>query len=137
LTKLLPKIALSVGAIATVLALSGCIKGLTPLPDAERYQYVNQVKEDLDYKAAGEVIKENYDNSDGVFGVSYFEATVKGPEAFDTLRAKLQLLATKPCNPILETSIGCYVGQVDVALFGNREQANFRITDANNGRNPN
>jgi hypothetical protein len=58
-------VTLAIG-IGGLFLFNGCA-GLSPLPDEERYQFINQVKDGLDYASAGEVIEERYDN-----GMEYF-----------------------------------------------------------------
>lgn len=123
--------------------LSGCTpgKGLTPLPDKERYQFINAVKDDLDYKSSGKVISEHYDNNDGVFNPSFFVVKLEGAGSFDKLSQKAKELSNNKCHSSPRPTTGeqtwCTIGQVDVTVFRENAQTNrvrLSISDSLSGR---
>lgn len=119
--------------------LSGCAQ-LRALPDEERYQFINQVKDDLDYSSAGNIVSERYDEGDGVFSPSFFLANVEGPGAFSILQQRVQSLPGAECQLVRDTQTRCQVGQIDVSIYRNESKMNMvtlNITDAYNGRDSN
>jgi hypothetical protein len=107
------------------------------LPDEERYQYINQVKEDLDYKSAGEVIKEEYDNNDGIVSPSVFLADLKGEKTFTTLSDRLQALPEVKCDAASDRQTICHIGQADITITKIDESnnlVNLKILDSYSGR---
>jgi hypothetical protein len=115
-----------------VLSLSSCA-----LSDEERYQYVNQVKEDLDYKSTGEVIEERYDKNDGIVSPSYFYAELKGRETFNILSDRLQNLPQANCTYIGAEQTRCDVNGINVRITKAKESnelLDIKITDSSNGR---
>jgi len=129
-------IATAVG-LGGVLVLSGCAQ-LTSLPDEERYQYINQVKDDLGYADTGKVVREQYDTGDGVFSPSFFYTEIEGPTTFDRLTETSQELATQQCNLLVDIQTRCDVGQVSILISRDSLEdtsITLKITDASNGRN--
>jgi len=133
-------IATAVG-LGGVLVLSGCgvLEQAKPLPDKERYQFINEVKDGLRYKEAGEIVSEQYDTADGVFAPSYFYAEVKSEDAFDLLTGKAEELATRQCDALSPTQTRCSSGQVNIQIT--RETTEdlsviLEIVDAYSGRTP-
>jgi hypothetical protein len=124
--------------------LSGCwmsnvIEQSQPLPDEERYQFINEAKDGLRYKEAGEVVSEQYDTADGVFAPSYFYAEVKGEDAFDLLTARARELATRQCDALSPTQTRCSSGQVDIRLTRESTEDLFvtvEVIDGDSGRTP-
>lgn len=57
------------------------------LPGPDRFGEINHVLEVIDYREAGEIIEEKYSGAGGISPV-YFDATIKGEEAFDSLKNK-------------------------------------------------
>jgi hypothetical protein len=133
-------VATAVG-LGGVLVLSGCgvLEQAKPLPDKERYQFINEVKDGLRYTEAGEVVSEQYDSADGVFAPSYFRAEVKGEDAFDFLTARAEELATRQCDALSPTKTKCSSGQVDIKLTRDSSEDLFvtvEVIDADSGRTP-
>jgi len=119
-----------------MLVLSGCTQ-LSSLPNEERYQYINQVKDELDYAATGQIIKEQYDSGDGVFSPSFFYVEVEGPATFDRLTETSKELATRQCNLLADIQTKCDVGQVSILISRDSIEdtsITLKITDASNGR---
>lgn len=133
-------VAIIVGLIG-VSTLGGCgvLEQAKPLPDKERYQFINEVKDGLRYKEAGEVVSEQYDTADGVFAPSYFYAEVKSEDAFDFLTARAEELATRQCDALSPTKTKCSSGQVDIKLTRDSSEDLFvtvEVIDAYSGRTP-
>lgn len=78
-------------ALIGVTSLTGCnvIKDLKPLPDEQRYHYIDRVLSDIDYQNIGEVTFEEKDNGDGVFAPSYKRIGIKGSDVFEKIAKKL------------------------------------------------
>lgn len=132
-----------VAALSIMAMLSGCTpgKGLTPLPDKERYQFINEVKDDLDYKSTGKVISERYDNNDGVFNPSFFVVELQGAKSFDKLSQKVKKLSNNKCHSSPRPATGeqtwCTIGQVSVKVFRENAQTDnvrLSISDSLSGR---
>lgn len=126
-------------AIAVVaLSLSGC-GDLRSLPDEERYQFINQVKDGVDLPSAGEIITQSYDNGDGVFSPSVYQAQLKGDTTYQKLKERIVTLSdVKDCITD-ETETNCKRGHVDIFVGKSRESSGkvfLRITDKYNGRVP-
>ena len=133
-------VAIIVGLIG-VSTLGGCgvLEQAKPLPDKERYQFINEVKDGLHYTEAGEVVSEQYDTADGVFAPSCFYAEVKGEDAFDLLTGKTEELATRQCDALSPTQTKCSSGQVDIKLTRDSSEDLFvtvEVIDAYSGRTP-
>jgi hypothetical protein len=130
--------AIAVG-LGGLFLLSGCGQ-YAPLPDEERYQYINQVKDDLDYEDSGKVLKSEYDKGDGVFSPSVFYAEIQGSETYSTLSNELQNLPEVKCDAASAEQTRCSIGQADVTitkLDGLDNIVALRILDSFSGRNPN
>ena len=133
-------VAITLGLIG-VSTLGGCgvLEQAKPLPDKERYQFINEVKDGLRYKEAGEVVSEQYDSADGVFAPSYFRAEVKGEDAFDFLTVRAEELATRQCDTLTSTQTRCSSGQVDIRLTRDSSEDLFvtvEVIDGDSGRTP-
>lgn len=103
--------------IATAIPLSGCVKGATPLPYAQRYQYIHQTEEALDLDTAGEVGEKIYDDNDGVFNESYIKTEVVGSETYSIVNERLKNIATASCRDDNDQLVlECGVGQVLVKM---------------------
>jgi hypothetical protein len=94
--------------LATVLALgaggmlllSGCtnIDSFIPLPEEQRYQLINQIKDEIDYKDAGEIIEERYYDGGGVLAESGFRLEAKGNGTFKALSDEVLDLPNIECT---------------------------------------
>jgi hypothetical protein len=131
-------------ALSAVAILSGCTpgKGLTPLPDKERYQFIDEVKDDLDYKSSGKVISEQYDNNDGVFNPSSFVVELQGADSFEILSKRAKNLSHNKCysspSPATGEQTWCKVGQVSIKVFRENVKTDkvlLSIADSLSGRN--
>lgn len=100
--------------------LSGC-QALSPLPDKERYQFINKVKDDMDYASAGKVIEEHYTKTDGVFNPSAFVVNIQGDNSFDILSERAKKLSNNNCFNSPAPTVGdqtyCSIGQVDITVY--------------------
>jgi len=128
-----------VAALSIMAMLSGCTlgKGLTPLPDKERYHFINEVKDDLDYKSSGKVISERYDKGDGVFSPSFFKAEIIGEKSFTILSDKLKNRSDSKCAYLGTNQTRCSLGQVDITIARKDASARkiiFEVTDIHSGR---
>lgn len=120
--------------------LSGC-QGLMPLPDKERYQFINKVKDDMDYASAGKVIRETYDNNDGVFNASYFVVRLEGDNSFEILSERAKKVSDDTCHTSPSPATGdqtyCSVGQVDIKVYrenSETDKVRLSISDSFSGR---
>lgn len=120
--------------------LSGC-QGLMPLPDKERYQFINKVKDDMDYSSAGKASGGHYDNNDGVFNPSYFVVNIKGENSFDVLSERAKKLSHDKCynspRPAVGDQTWCVVGQVDIKVYRETSETDkilLSISDSFSGR---
>lgn len=109
------------------------------LPPWERYQYINSVKDQLDYESLGTVVEEGYDDGDGVFSPSYFEVKISGDRTvFDLLKYQLLDVKNIECNDAGTNTMRCKVGQVRTDLVYQDYKSSFytvlRITDSSSGR---
>lgn len=127
--------------LASIAVLSGCgYSQLRPLPDKERYAKINAIKNELDYKSAGKVEKEKYDNGDGVFSPSYFQADIVGETTFNVLTKRLENLSNVKCFTTISTGYACDVRGISVMIARKSEAASnvfLKITDSDNGRTDN
>jgi hypothetical protein len=124
--------------ISGILLFSSCsvITQFIPPSDEVRYKYVNQIKSDLDYSSAGEVVEESYDNGGGVVAPSVFHSTIKGSKAFDTLSSRVQALPYADCA-VSTFQAKCKIKHVniDITKADNAEDlVELRISDRSNGR---
>jgi hypothetical protein len=134
--KVLAVIAMSLSGL---FLLSACNSGLLPLPDKKRYQYINEVKDDLGYDTIDGVVDDRYDTGDGVFSPSFFRAELESPEAFDTLTKRVQTLSDVKCAALSPTQTRCDIEQVEVQITKNdsgNDSVTLEITDVFNGRDP-
>lgn len=131
------KLFLAVFITMGVLLLSGCnIKGITPLPYEERYQYIHQAREALHFETAGEIEKETYDTGDGVFTSSYLITEVKGEQAYTLLKDRLKTVSGPGCEETKnDYLIECFIGQVTVEIGEYSSEATYiKIKDRYSGR---
>lgn len=126
--------AIAIAAVA--LFLSGCGQ-YKALPTEERYQFINQVKDNLNYATAGEVISEELDKGDGVFSPSIFRTELKGKSTYKELNSRIKALPeVKDCRETKE-QIRCKLGQVDIYLNQEENSASsvvLKLTDVFSGR---
>lgn len=120
--------------------LSGC-QALSPLPDRERYQFINKVKDDIDYASAGKVIEEHYTKTDGVFNPSAFVVNIQGDNSFDILSERAKKLSNNNCFNSPAPTVGdqtyCSIGHVEITVYRKNEKTDktqLVISDPSNGR---
>ena len=68
--------------------LTSC--GIGSLPHNERYQNIDRVLSDIDYRNIGTIVHEEIDNGDGIFIPSYKKIYYKDDITFDRIFSKLQ-----------------------------------------------
>jgi hypothetical protein len=128
------------GLIALSLSFSSWLlnSGFIPLPDEERYQYIDEIKDKLDYESSGEVLKARYDNGDGVFSPSFFMAEVESAEAYAILTERTQSLPNVTCSLTLPIQTRCDVEGVVIQITNvdsnHPKSVILEITDTSNGR---
>jgi hypothetical protein len=114
--------------------LGGCTQ-LSSLPDEERYQYINQTKNKIDYASAGEVIDEGYDNGDGVFESSGFYAKVEGTDSFESLTNQVKMLPDVTCQTFVDSQTRCRLDRVSIEINKNPSGiTDLYLIDSSNGR---
>jgi hypothetical protein len=119
--------------------LSGCGSGIITLPDGERYQYVNEVKNAVELETSGEIVEGYYDNGDGVFSPSTYRAVVKGENSFDTLVTRVEELPGTDCRDAQPIQLKCTFNHVSISVTRESENSNvvrFSVIDTYNGREP-
>lgn len=125
-----------IGVLSAALAvtlLSGCGQ-LTPLPDKERYQYIDGALADLDYESAGQIKSFIKDNGDGVFAPSVKLAVYSNDDAYDTLADRLLSLPNADCGGNSGRQILCSYGQVTVHIAKSEDEVKLSLTDTLGGR---
>lgn len=124
--------------LTSIAVLSGCgYSQLRPLPDKERYAKINAIKDELDYKSAGTVKQEKYDNGDGVFSPSYAQIKLQGADTFTTLADRIENLSGVKCFTTISTGYACDVHGISVTLARKTDTSSnvsLKITDSMNGR---
>jgi hypothetical protein len=126
--------------VGGILLLSSCIfvpPGMKALPKEERYQYINQVKDDLDYKTSGKILSEQYDKNEGLISPSYFYAELEGEETFTILSDRVQALPEIKCTYLGEDQARCRVNLVDITITKSPESENlvsFELLDSYSGK---
>lgn len=129
---------LSVFILSTfALTTSGCVQGIFPLPTEQRYQYIHEVRDDLDLKTAGTILEEKYDDSDGVFNRSYLNIILEGEDALKTIKNRAFSISNADCDEFKDGTITCLIGQVDLNIgysASNQNEVYINITDPFNGR---
>jgi hypothetical protein len=125
-------------ALSGITLLSGCgITSLVPLPDEERYQYINEVVDIVEPTSSGEVIKNGKDAGDGVFSPSSRWLILAGIEPFDVLSERIQKIPNIDCQYLGKEEIRCRYGRTDVSVtknFPNEGETYFKVLDTSNGR---
>lgn len=120
--------------------LSGC-QGILPLPDKERYQFINKVKDDMDYASAGKIVEEHYTDTDGVFNASAFVVNIEGDDSFDVLSNRIKKMSNDNCFNSPAPAIGdqtyCSIGHVKITVYRETSESDkiqLVISDPSNGR---
>jgi hypothetical protein len=124
-------------ALSGMTLLSGCGGGFTALPDEERYQHINEVKDSVDLDTIGEVTQGGYDAGDGVFSPSHYRVRIEGDTtSFITLKERVTNLPGAECRDA-GNQISCKLGQADILVTKKTEKAlQFEVVDVYSGRNP-
>lgn len=106
-------------AFVSLLALlSGCtaIKSFIPLPDEQRYARIDMVKNQLEYEAAGYVIKESSDHNSTSLESSYWQAQVRGKDAFSLLTNRLKTVPNVKCSTMNSQTSSCTTRYLDILV---------------------
>jgi hypothetical protein len=141
-TKLIRTVTVIGMGLGEILLFSSCVflpSGVNTLPNEERYQYINQVKNNLNYESSGKVITKEYDNTQGIVSPSYFYAEIKGKQTFTILSDRLQTLPNVKCNLISDEQSKCSIGQVDITITKveiTEDVVSLQILDSFSGRTP-
>lgn len=128
--------------IGTATIVSGCsyIKDITPLPDGQRYKYINEVVEAVDLDTAGTIVGGGYDNGDGVFDPSLYRVDIEGEATYDLLNTRLKAIPDIKCqDSAKKVQTSCILGQVDITLIRDTtetQEVQFQLTDVFSGRDP-
>jgi hypothetical protein len=120
--------------ISSMTFLNGC-----SLPTAQRYKYINEVKDALELETAGKLISGEYDKNSGTIEPSYYKAIIEGKETYTTLDTRLKNIPGINCRSHNERQTTCDSGQVEIFLSrkDNTSTSNYiLINDAYSGRNP-
>ncbi len=120
-------------------ALSGC--GFRALPDEERYQYIDNVLETIDYKTVGNIVEEKIDDGDGILSPSYKKVYYGSDGSFKELEKRLKI-GSDTCKGNQEIGqITCSYPYVSVRVFYNKNintglgfESVIFITDSSSGR---
>jgi hypothetical protein len=128
-------------ALSGMTLLSGCGSGLTALPDEERYQYINEVKDIADPESAGKITTGGYDTGDGVFSPSSYRVTIEGKDTYNILKERLKEAPENGCQEAADTTyISCKIKQADIKITRktiDATETKFEIVDTMGGRNSN
>lgn len=85
-------------------------------PKADRFDEINNALSIMDYKNAGEIISEEYSGGSSIAPV-YFDATIKGEEAFERLSNKyIDYFDYEECN-VKKDILTCTIGEPDITIF--------------------
>ena len=106
------------------------------VPEEKRLQYVTPIVEQIELSSAGELINETWHKGDGFMGGSSYQATLRGAEPFEILRAKIINIPQVTCEKYAPNSysLNCNQGRVEIGLFVDQENVtNIRILDYYNG----
>lgn len=132
------ELAIFLGIILILSVLAYPFRGFPGLPHEQRYRYIDEVAELLDYHSAGEVLLERYDKGDGAFSPSFRYVELESPKAFEVLTARTKSLKNVTCTALSETGTRCDFGQVDIEIYRESitsNKVNLKIIDRYSGRN--
>lgn len=122
------------------MTLSGCAG---PLPDEQRYQFINHVKDAVDPASAGTITSGGYDDGDGVWASSYYSANIEGESVYETIRDRMTAIPNvRDCSEhedLGETMTSCYLGEISFTVSKetqSKSTALFSVLDTSSGRNP-
>lgn len=124
----------------TSLTLTGC---MGPLPDEQRYQFINHVKGAVDPASFGTITSDGYDDGDGVWASSSYAANIEGDSAYETIRDRMIAIPNvKNCDESENrgvTMTSCYLGGISLTVSKETQSktaALFTVLDTSSGRNP-
>lgn len=123
--------------IGVLCLLAYPFRGFPGLPHEQRYKYIDEASELLDYHSAGEVLLERYDRGDGAFSPSFRYVELESSKAFDVLTARTKSLKNVTCTALYETGTRCYTGQVNIEIHRESitsSKVKLQIIDVYSGR---
>lgn len=107
----------------------------------DRYYHINQVLEQIDYKTAGTVLEENYDdNSPHPLNPAYFTVVLEGENTYKILKERLELVDPTPrCDEVESETVlqlTCDFGRPRMARVVQSEAGlvTLQLTDTGTGR---
>ena len=120
-----------------MLLLTGCGK-FFPLPDRERYQFINQALEAIDYKTAGEITLERKDKGDGLVSPSFYAVLYEGQSAYPILVERMRSNSDIECpDYVSEIDTRCMLGTTNIEVNWLEEEnlTMLKVIDRYSGRN--
>lgn len=123
--------------IGVLCLLAYPFRGFPGLPHEQRYKYIDEASELLDYHSAGEILLERYDRGDGAFSPSFRYVEIESSKAFDVLTARTKSLKNVTCTALMEDQTRCYAVKVDIEVYRELSSPNkvkLIITDVYSGR---
>lgn len=133
---------ISATTILLALSLSGCGDSFKSLPDEQRYQRIDKVLTDIDYKNIGDFVTEARDNGDGVFAPSHKSVSYKNSEVYEKILMKLEYPEDKSiitdCKYYEDTTqLNCTYYGAQVSIGRSNTSTSMTIADSQNGRGMN
>ncbi len=122
-------------SLALSASLSGCLP--KPLPDEERYQYINNVLETIDYQTVGDIVEEEIDDGDGILSPSYKIIRYGNDGSFEELEKRLKASSDTCKGDRKIGQINCSYPHVNVDVFHSGKpniESYIYITDSSSGR---
>lgn len=130
-----------IGALGVIAVMLGSVTSCTSvfsLPHEQRYQYINNVLDEVDYQTIGTILEEQIDDGDGVFEPSYKKVYYKEIDAYSTLVERIGKLPNASCSGGVEVGrFDCTRGQVSIGvalLEEDHRGTYFGMTDSSGGR---
>lgn len=126
-------------ALGVIMLILGSVTSCTSvfsLPHEERYQYINQVLDEVDYKTAGTIVEEQIDDGDGVFEPSYKKVFYQEESAYTILVKRMKKIENYSCSGG-KTQFYCTKGQASISLTltgKDNKETHLGISDSSGGR---
>lgn len=128
---------IGLSGIVILLAFGMASCDMRSLPHNKRYQYIDQVLEDVDYKNVGEIVEETIDDGDGIFAPSYKEIYYKEKSSFYKISNQLKEFNFSSCSGG-DTQTNCAYGRTTISVLTideNDRGTYLTVRDSSNGRN--